>query len=199
MPGIETADYEVVETGGTVEELAKTFDGAKVVCNCVGPFIYHGPTVAEACWRAGCHYIDIGGEQHWHREAAEKWSGKFAERGLLIAPATAFMSTPSDIAARMCAGIGGGGYAGNPDHVQRHSDVRVDADHFCRNSNGRILPGAEPVQAVAARYGLRRDRSGFSANATGADVGRIPASGVVQGPSANRERAQRWAEFWIVN
>jgi len=102
VPGIETAEFDIVETGGTVEELTKVFDGAKVVCNCVGPFIYHGPTVAEACWRAGCHYIDIGGEQHWHREASEKWGVKFRERGLLIAPATAFMSTPSDIAARVC-------------------------------------------------------------------------------------------------
>jgi len=102
VPGIETADFEIVETGGTVAELTKAFDGAKVVCNCVGPFIYHGPTVAEACLRAGCHYIDIGGEQHWHREASEKFGPKFAERGLLIAPATAFMSTPSDIAARVC-------------------------------------------------------------------------------------------------
>ena len=102
LPGIETADYEVLETGSTAAELAKSFEGAKVVCNCVGPFIYHGPTVAEACLRAGCHYIDIGGEQHWHREASEKWGPKFADRGLLIAPATAFMSTPSDIAARVC-------------------------------------------------------------------------------------------------
>src|ERR1700735_2590519 len=102
LPGIETADYEIIETGGSVAELAKAFDGAKVVCNCVAAFLYPAPTVAEACLRAGCHYIDIGGEQHWHREASEKFGGKFAERGWLIAPATAFMSTPSDIAARVC-------------------------------------------------------------------------------------------------
>ena len=64
VPGCETAEFEIVETGGSVAELAIAFEGAKVVCNCVGPFIYHGPTVAEACLRAGCHYIDIGGEQH---------------------------------------------------------------------------------------------------------------------------------------
>jgi short subunit dehydrogenase-like uncharacterized protein len=48
VPGIETADYEVVEVGGSVDELAKLFAGAKVVCNTVGPFIYHGPVVVEA-------------------------------------------------------------------------------------------------------------------------------------------------------
>jgi uncharacterized protein DUF5938/saccharopine dehydrogenase-like protein len=101
IPGIETADYEIVETGGSVEELAEIFSGAKVVCNTVGPFIYHGSRVVEACLKAGCHYIDIAGEQTWIRQVAECWGPKFAERGLLVAPATAFMSASSDAACRM--------------------------------------------------------------------------------------------------
>jgi len=103
VPGIETASYEVVATDGSVEELAELFTGAKVVCNTVGPFIYNGPRVVEACVKAGCHYIDIGGEQAWSREVAEKWSRRFAERGLLAGPGTAFMSAVSDAAARLCA------------------------------------------------------------------------------------------------
>jgi short subunit dehydrogenase-like uncharacterized protein len=102
VPGIETADYEIAETGNSSEELAKVFSGAKVVCNTVGPFIYSGPRVIEACLKSGCHYLDISGEQAWIRQVAEHWGGKFAERGLLAAPATAFMSAPSDAAARMC-------------------------------------------------------------------------------------------------
>ena len=43
VPGIETADYEVAEVGNSVGELADLFSGAKVVCNTVGPFLYHGP------------------------------------------------------------------------------------------------------------------------------------------------------------
>jgi hypothetical protein len=102
VPGNETADYEIVETAGSVDDLAKLFTGAKVVCNTVGPFLYHGRRVVEASLKAGCHYLDIGGEQGWLREVEENWGAKFAERGLLVAPATAYMSTPSDIAARMC-------------------------------------------------------------------------------------------------
>lgn len=102
VPGIETADYEVAEVGNSVDELAKLFAGAKVVCNTVGPFIYSGPQVIEACLKSGCHYLDISGEQEWIRQVAEKWSGQFAQRGLLAAPATAFMSAPSDAAARIC-------------------------------------------------------------------------------------------------
>ena len=102
VPGIETADYEVVETKGSVDDLVKVFQGAKVVCNTVGPFIYHGPRVVEAALKAGCHYVDIGGEQTWVREAAEKWGPQFAARGLLVAPATAFMCASSDAASRLC-------------------------------------------------------------------------------------------------
>ena len=88
--------------GSSVEELAKLFSGAKVVCNNVGPFIYYGPTVVEACLKAGCHYIDIAGEQAWHRQLAERWSNKFAEKGLAIVAGMAYMSAPSDAAARLC-------------------------------------------------------------------------------------------------
>lgn len=102
VPGIETANYEIVETQGSVEELSRLCAGAKVVCNTAGPFIYNGPRVIEAALNAGCHYLDIGGEQAWIREVAAKWGGRFAERGLLAAPATAFMSAVSDAAIRMC-------------------------------------------------------------------------------------------------
>ena len=107
VPGIETADHEIVETGGSVAELAKLFAGAKVVCNTVGPFIYHGPKVVEACLEAGCHYLDIAGEQAWHRELDEKWSSKFAAKGLVIVAGMAFMSAPSDAAARLALESGG--------------------------------------------------------------------------------------------
>ena len=34
----------------------------RVVLNCAGPFVVHGPPVIEACIRAGTHYCDITGE-----------------------------------------------------------------------------------------------------------------------------------------
>jgi short subunit dehydrogenase-like uncharacterized protein len=106
VPGIETADYEVAEVGGSVDELVELFRGACVVCNTVGPFLYNGPRVIEASLKAGCHYLDIGGEQAWLREVAEKWGEQFAAKRLLAAPATAFMSVPSDIAAHLCIELG---------------------------------------------------------------------------------------------
>jgi len=107
VPGIETADYEIAEVHGTADELTKLFSGAKVVCNTVGPLIYYGPAVIDACLKAGCHYIDISGEQIWVRQVAETWGPKFADKGLLAAPATAYMSSVSDIAVRLCLEAGG--------------------------------------------------------------------------------------------
>lgn len=107
VPGIETADYEIIETGGSTTELVKLFTGAQVVCNTVGPFIYYGPAVVEASLEAGCHYLDIAGEQAWHRELEEKWSSPFAKKGLVIVAGMAFMSAPSDAAARLVLESGG--------------------------------------------------------------------------------------------
>lgn len=107
VPGIETADYEIAEAANSCDHLAKLFTGARVVCNTVGPFLYNGPRVIEACLKAGCHYLDISGEQAWLREVAEKWGERFAEQGLLAAPATAYMSATSEIAVHLCLEIPG--------------------------------------------------------------------------------------------
>jgi short subunit dehydrogenase-like uncharacterized protein len=107
VPGIETADYEVVEVKHTADDLAKLFSGAQVVCNTVGPLMYYGSEVIEACLKAGCHYLDISGEQAWHRLLAERWSDKFAERNLVAVASMAFMCAPSDAAVRLCLESGG--------------------------------------------------------------------------------------------
>ena len=101
VPGIATAEYEVVEVEHTVPALTELLDGAKVVCNTVGPCIYYGSTVAEAALSAGCHYVDTGGEAPWVRLAHEEWGEKFAEAGLLLAPATAYMSAVAEACARI--------------------------------------------------------------------------------------------------
>jgi hypothetical protein len=101
VPGIDTADYEIIEVSHEVDALAELFDGARVVSNSVGPCFRYGATVVEAALRAGCHYIDTGGETPWVRSVKENWGERFAERGLLVAPATAYMSATAEIAARI--------------------------------------------------------------------------------------------------
>src|ERR1700748_862693 len=99
IPGIETADYEVVQVEHSVEALTKLFRGARFVSNMVGPFIKYGSEVVEACLNAGCHYSDTTGEQDWVLKCQETWGEKFAANGLLLAPNIAQMYTTGEIAA----------------------------------------------------------------------------------------------------
>ena len=63
VPGIDTVDHDIVEVAHDVGPLSELFDGARVVCNMVGPFAQHGGEVVEACLAAGAHYLDTTGEQ----------------------------------------------------------------------------------------------------------------------------------------
>jgi short subunit dehydrogenase-like uncharacterized protein len=101
VPGISTADYEIAEVGHDVGELTALLEGSKVVCSSVGPCIYYGDTVIEAALAAGCHYIDTGGETPWVKSVRENWHERFREAGLLVAPATAYMSATAEVAIRV--------------------------------------------------------------------------------------------------
>ena len=101
IPGIETADYEVVEVSHDVDALTSLFTGASVVCNTVGPFIKLGPEAVEASLAAGCHYLDTTGEQDWALAAKEKWGQAYADAGLLLSPGVAQMYTTGEIAANI--------------------------------------------------------------------------------------------------
>ncbi|MCW2958026.1 MAG: hypothetical protein JWP18_829 [Solirubrobacterales bacterium] len=101
VPGIETATYAVAAVEHTVEALTELFEGAKVVCNMVGPFATYGMVVAEAALAAGAHYIDTTGEQNWMIDVRDELGEAFAEAGLLLAPCVAQMYTNGEIAANI--------------------------------------------------------------------------------------------------
>lgn len=102
VPGIETAVYEVVKVDHTLDALVELFTGAKVVCNTVGPFSRFGEVVVEAALKAGCHYLDTTGEQEFMLQMRDKYSDAYAEKGLLLAPSTAYMHAVGNIAAEIC-------------------------------------------------------------------------------------------------
>ncbi|MEH6579379.1 MAG: DUF5938 domain-containing protein [Amphritea sp.] len=102
VPGIETAEYEVVQVEHTLDALVELFSGAKVVCNTVGPFARFGTLVVQAALQAGCHYLDTTGEQEWMLAMRDEFGAAFAEKGLLLAPSTAYMHAVGNIAAEFC-------------------------------------------------------------------------------------------------
>ena len=101
VPGIDTVPHEIVQVEHTVEALTELFDGAKVVCNMVGPFIQYGPEVVQAALAAGVHYMDTTGEQDWVIHASDTWGEAYAEKGLLLSPGIAQMYTTGEIAANI--------------------------------------------------------------------------------------------------
>jgi hypothetical protein len=102
VPGIETAQYDVVEVEHSVDALTELITGARVVCNTVGPFAQYGSEVVEACINAGCHYLDTTGEQDWLIRCDEEFGARMAERRLLLAPSVGHMYTTGEIAANIC-------------------------------------------------------------------------------------------------
>ena len=102
VPGIENAEYDIVEVPHTKAALTELFRGAKVVCNMVGPFMKYGPEAVEAAYDAGCHYTDTNGEQNWMMWCETHWGQKYADKGLLLTPGIAQMYTTGEIAANIC-------------------------------------------------------------------------------------------------
>ena len=102
VPGIDTVAHEIVEVEHQVAPLTELLDGARVVCNTVGPFAQHGGEVVEACIATGCHYLDTTGEQDWLIQCDEAYGQRMADEGLLLAPGVAQMYTTGEIAAGLC-------------------------------------------------------------------------------------------------
>lgn len=102
VPGIDTVEHEIVEVEHQVAPLTALLDGARVVCNTVGPFARYGDEVVEACLATGCHYLDTTGEQDWLIRCDEAHGQRMADNGLLLAPGIAQMYTTGEIAAGLC-------------------------------------------------------------------------------------------------
>ena len=101
VPGIETAEYEIVEVSHDLDSLTALFSGAQVVCNTVGPFHYFGQLVVEACAKANAHYLDTTGEIPFMDEASKNFSDQYEANGKVLAPCTSYMYTPLEIAAHI--------------------------------------------------------------------------------------------------
>lgn len=101
VPELEGHDYETVEVRHDRADLAKLFAGKKVVYNFVGPFMQMSECVVQACLDAGVHYLDTTGETDWMLMLRDKYGPAFAEKGLLLAPASSYMWQSGLLAAEV--------------------------------------------------------------------------------------------------
>ncbi len=89
--GVASVDAQIATAAHDEESLTQLFSGAKVVVNVTGPFTVIGEPVVRAALNAGCHYLDTTGEQDFMLDMKAKYHQAYADKGLLLAPATAYM------------------------------------------------------------------------------------------------------------
>jgi hypothetical protein len=94
-------DFEIATPEHSIEALAALFESVEVVINTVGPFMQLGWEVVEACLQSNCHYMDTTGEQDWVKAIADKYGQAFEDKGLLLAPANAYMWSAGALAAEV--------------------------------------------------------------------------------------------------
>lgn len=94
-------DTEIAVASNSPDELRPLFEKVDVVINVSGPFMQLGWPIVETALECGCHYLDTTGEQDWSRAIAEKYGQAFADKGLLLAPATSYMWAAGALAAEV--------------------------------------------------------------------------------------------------
>ncbi len=88
---------------GGSSQLAKAFDGARVVLNCAGPPRELGEQILGAALAAGAHYLDLGGDQGFIHAAYERFESTARRAGLVAVCGAAFDCAIGDWAARRWA------------------------------------------------------------------------------------------------
>jgi len=101
IPELEGALYRIEEVAHDEAALLELFQGRKIVCNVVGPFMQYGETVVRAALKAGCHYLDTTGEADWMRYIRDKYGADFEKAGLLLSPANSYMWTAGALATEI--------------------------------------------------------------------------------------------------
>ncbi|KAF2201784.1 hypothetical protein GQ43DRAFT_440262 [Delitschia confertaspora ATCC 74209] len=89
-PAIEVCELKKEELG----ELARK---TRLVITTVGPFMFYGEQVLEACAGNGTHYLDCTGEIPWVYEMIEKYHETARKNGAIIIPQAGVDSVPSDL------------------------------------------------------------------------------------------------------
>lgn len=101
VPELKNADYSKVEVTHDEAALTELLTGKKVIYNVVGQFMQLGETVVKAALEANCHYLDTTGETDWMFFLRDEYGERFAEKSLLLAPASAYMWTAGMVAAEL--------------------------------------------------------------------------------------------------
>lgn len=70
---------------------------ARIIINCVGPYLLYGESVVKACVEEGTHHVDVSGEPQFIETMALKYHKQAEEKGIYIISACGFDSIPADL------------------------------------------------------------------------------------------------------
>jgi short subunit dehydrogenase-like uncharacterized protein len=101
--GLASRDFGLDDPAALDEGLS----GARAVLHCAGPFSRTSRPMADACLRAGAHYLDITGEGEVFAALAAR-DAEARSRGVTLLPGAGFDVVPSDgLAAHLAARLPG--------------------------------------------------------------------------------------------
>ena len=83
--------------------LAGALRDCDAMINCAGPFIASGAAVVRAAIAAGCHYVDISGEQLYLKQIFDTFAVPATDAGVTIVPGVNDDGLPSDLIAHLTA------------------------------------------------------------------------------------------------
>ncbi|KAI9712832.1 MAG: hypothetical protein M1820_001454 [Bogoriella megaspora] len=86
-----------------LDALTDSLKDCDVVISCVTPFTQFGEPVLKAALAAGCHYVDISGEQNWIRKVHTEYGAKAVAAGLTLLPAATDDGIMGDLIAGLVA------------------------------------------------------------------------------------------------
>jgi short subunit dehydrogenase-like uncharacterized protein len=85
------------------DSLDRALADATLVVSSVGPFERFGRPVLDAAIRAGCHYVDVTGEQPFVRWAYEERDAAARAAGATMVPGAGFEFVPGDLLAHIAS------------------------------------------------------------------------------------------------
>jgi short subunit dehydrogenase-like uncharacterized protein len=101
--GAGTPGAETVTAGLEDAALADVLARCDAVINCAGPFTISGEPVLRAAIAAGCHYIDISGEQAYLHQLFARFGETAADAGVTAVPGANDDALPSSLIAQLAA------------------------------------------------------------------------------------------------
>jgi|KBSSwiStaDraftv2_1062776.scaffolds.fasta_scaffold52711_3 short subunit dehydrogenase-like uncharacterized protein len=154
--------------------LGRALDDVPVVLHCAGPYKFTSKPMADACLRAGVHYLDITGEIPVFEALAAR-DAEARARGVMLLPAVGFDVVPTDClavhlrrrlpsASRLELGFQSVGPAGLPPGTQRTMIELLPFGDRVRRGGRLVVPergeklrridfGQGPVEAARFTWG----------------------------------------------